>query len=144
MPVHEHDPAIQRHDRRADAERAQEQAERERERLISELEAALENVKTLRGLLPICAHCKRIRDDKGEWTQVEQYVRARTDAQFSHGICPDCLEKMYPGFTKRNKKDRSHSRHTQQPHHEGGNHRPSPYTAPEWRNKSANACASNR
>lgn len=63
------------------------------------LEAALASVRTLQGLLPICAHCKRIRDDKGEWTQVEQFVRARTDAQFSHGICPECMAAHYPRVT---------------------------------------------
>jgi hypothetical protein len=62
----------------------------------ADLEAALASVKTLQGLLPICAHCKRIRDDKGEWTHVEQYVRARTDARFSHGICPECVAEHYP------------------------------------------------
>jgi|WetSurMetagenome_2_1015567.scaffolds.fasta_scaffold481096_1 PAS domain S-box-containing protein len=74
-------------------------AERERERLISELEAALENVNTLRGLLPICAHCKKIRDDKGYWRQVESYIEERSLAEFSHGICPECAKKHF-GFEK--------------------------------------------
>lgn len=63
----------------------------EKARLVTELEAALDNVKTLRGLIPICAHCKKVRNDKGYWEQVETYVRHRTDARFSHGICPDCM-----------------------------------------------------
>jgi hypothetical protein len=56
----------------------------------------LENVKTLHGLLPICAWCKRIRDDQGYWSQVEAYVHAHMGADFTHGICPDCFEKMRP------------------------------------------------
>ena len=63
----------------------------EKARLVTDLETALENVKTLRGLIPICAHCKKVRNDKGYWEQVETYVRLRTEARFSHGICPDCL-----------------------------------------------------
>ena len=57
---------------------------------------ALEQVKTLRGLVPICAWCKRIRDDQGYWSQVEACVSAHTRAGFSHGICPECLEKQRP------------------------------------------------
>jgi PAS domain S-box-containing protein len=70
-------------------------AEEERERMIDELKEALANVKTLRGLIPICASCKKIRDDKGFWSQVEVYVRDRSEAEFSHGICPDCMKKLY-------------------------------------------------
>jgi hypothetical protein len=54
----------------------------------------LANVKTLHGLLPICASCKKIRDDHGYWTQLESYLRQHTDAQFTHGICPDCETQM--------------------------------------------------
>jgi hypothetical protein len=61
-----------------------------------ELEATLASVKTLSGLIPICASCKKIRDDKGYWQQVEEYVSAHSTADFSHGICPDCMKKMYP------------------------------------------------
>jgi len=71
-------------------------AERERERLIGELKAALLKVKTLSGLLPICAACKKIRDDKGYWNQIETYIRDHSDAKFSHGICPECAQKLYP------------------------------------------------
>lgn len=70
--------------------------ERERERLISKLQAALAEIKTLSGLLPICASCKKIRDDKGYWAQIETYIQAHSDAEFSHGICPDCFERLYP------------------------------------------------
>ncbi len=63
----------------------------EKEKLVGQLEEALENVKTLRGLIPICAHCKKVRNDNGFWEQVETYVQQRSEALFSHGICPDCL-----------------------------------------------------
>ena len=69
--------------------------------LISEkekLEEAISKIKTLSGLLPICSHCKKIRDDKGYWNQVESYIHEHTDAVFSHGICPDCAKKHYPDF----------------------------------------------
>jgi len=70
--------------------------ERERNELIKELQDALSKVKTLEGLLPICAYCKKIRDDKGYWNRIEKYIAERTDAQFSHGICKDCLKKLRP------------------------------------------------
>jgi AmiR/NasT family two-component response regulator len=63
-----------------------------------ELEEALSKVKTLRGLLPICASCKKIRDDQGYWQQVEVYVRDHSEAEFSHGLCPDCAKKLYPQY----------------------------------------------
>ena len=68
--------------------------ELEREKLIGELQVALANVRTLHGLLPICAWCKQIRNDEGYWQSVEDYIQAHSDAQFTHGICPDCLEKQ--------------------------------------------------
>jgi len=70
-------------------------------RINAELEAALAQVKTLRGLLPICAACKKIRDDQGYWHEVEAYVRAHTEAEFTHGICPECMRKLYPDYVKR-------------------------------------------
>jgi PAS domain S-box-containing protein len=70
--------------------------EEERLKLIEELTEALRNIKTLRGLLPICASCKKIRDDKGYWQKVESYISEHTNAAFTHGLCPDCLEKLYP------------------------------------------------
>ena len=66
----------------------------ERERLVSELREALANVKTLSGLIPICAWCKSIRSDTGYWQNVEEYVRAHSEAKFSHSICPSCQEKF--------------------------------------------------
>jgi len=71
--------------------------EEDRERLVLELRSALEQVKTLSGIVPICSGCKKIRDDKGYWEQVEAYVSRHTDARFSHGICPDCVKRLYPG-----------------------------------------------
>ena len=66
---------------------------------VEELRQALDQVKTLRGIVPICANCKKIRDDQGYWSEVEVYVRDHTEADFSHGICPHCMEKLYPEFT---------------------------------------------
>jgi hypothetical protein len=60
------------------------------------LQKALDEVRTLRGIVPICAYCKNIRDDKGYWSQVEQYVSEHSEAEFSHGICPECMRKNYP------------------------------------------------
>ena len=68
-------------------------------RVSARMAEALEKVKTLHGLLPICAWCKRIRDDQGYWSQVEAYVHEHTGADFTHGICPDCLEKQRPKAT---------------------------------------------
>jgi DNA-binding response OmpR family regulator len=61
---------------------------------VRELEEALASVRVLRGLLPICSYCKKVRDDRNYWQQVETYVSEHTDARFSHGICPDCYEKV--------------------------------------------------
>lgn len=65
-------------------------------RSAAALREALDNVKTLRGLLPICASCKKIRDDLGYWSQIEVYVSDHSDADFTHGICPDCMRRLYP------------------------------------------------
>lgn len=70
-------------------------AERERDRLIVELKEALSKVKILSGLLPICSHCRKIRDDKGYWNQIEAYIQKHSDATFSHSICEACAEKYY-------------------------------------------------
>ncbi len=69
--------------------------EEERERLIAELKEAMAKVRTLSGFLPICAKCKKIRDDDGYWKQIESYIREHSNAEFSHGLCPGCLENMY-------------------------------------------------
>ncbi|MBX7119316.1 MAG: PAS domain-containing protein [Gemmatimonadaceae bacterium] len=68
----------------------------EQQRLIGELQEALAQVRTLSGLLPICASCKRIRDDDGAWQTVERYIQTHTDAEFSHGVCPTCMDTLYP------------------------------------------------
>ena len=75
-------------------------AEEAKNSVIADLEKALAEIKTLKGLIPICASCKKIRDDQGFWHAVEVYIRDRTDAEFSHGICPDCARKLYPDFFK--------------------------------------------
>ncbi|MBI5020004.1 MAG: PAS domain S-box protein [Ignavibacteriales bacterium] len=72
----------------------------EKEKLISELKEAIANIKTLSGFIPICASCKKIRDDRGYWNQVEEYVMKHSDARFSHGFCPECTEKYFPGISK--------------------------------------------
>lgn len=72
------------------------EAEAKKEVLISELQKILNEVKTLRGFLPICSSCKKIRDDQGYWNQIEAYIRKHSDAEFSHGLCPDCIKKLYP------------------------------------------------
>jgi PAS domain S-box-containing protein len=72
------------------------QAEKQRDKLIAELQKALSEVKTLRGFLPICSYCKKIRDDKGYWSQIESYIHKHSDAEFSHGICPECAKKYFP------------------------------------------------
>ncbi len=83
------------------AEEERKKAEEERERLITELQDALADVKLLSGLVPICANCKKIRDDQGYWTQIESYIQDRSDAKFSHSICPDCAKKLYPDYIKK-------------------------------------------
>ena len=74
--------------------------EQEKNRLIRELQDALAEIKTLRGIVPICSHCKRIRDDQGAWKQMEVYISEHTDAEFSHGLCNDCLKTYYSAYTK--------------------------------------------
>ena len=76
------------------------QIEKERENLISDLQKALAKVKTLSGLLPICSSCKKIRDDKGYWNQIETYIHEHSGADFSHGICPECAQQLYPEVHK--------------------------------------------
>lgn len=71
-------------------------AEQEREKLINELQEALKEIKTLRGIIPICSNCKNIRNDEGAWDRLEKYISEKSNAEFSHGICPDCVKKLYP------------------------------------------------
>lgn len=68
----------------------------EQKKLITRLQKALKEIKTLSGLLPICSHCKKVRDDDGYWRGVEHYIADHSEAQFSHGICPDCMRQYYP------------------------------------------------
>jgi YesN/AraC family two-component response regulator len=72
----------------------------DREKLIKDLQDALAKVKLLSGFLPICASCKKIRDDKGYWKQIEAYICEHSEAEFSHGICPDCAKKIYGNYYK--------------------------------------------
>jgi hypothetical protein len=74
----------------------QKELQHERERLIAELQDALGKVNQLEGMLPICANCRKIRDDGGYWAQIEDYLGSRTAVEFTHGICPDCLTELYP------------------------------------------------
>ena len=73
--------------------------EEEKERLISELHQALEQVKKLSGFLPICSGCKKIRDDQGYWTQIESYISEHSEAEFSHSLCPSCIKIIYPDYS---------------------------------------------
>jgi len=72
------------------------QKDKEKSEVILKLNKALDEVKTLSGFLPICASCKKIRDDKGYWNQIEAYICEHSEAQFSHGICPECAQNLYP------------------------------------------------
>ncbi|HOS97912.1 MAG TPA: PAS domain-containing protein [Deltaproteobacteria bacterium] len=74
--------------------------EEEKERLNAELREALNQIKTLSGLIPICAACKKIRDDKGYWNQLENYLEEHSDAVFSHGLCPECFQEYFPEAAK--------------------------------------------
>ena len=65
---------------------------------VRELEEAVAQIKTLSGVVPICSHCKKIRDDEGYWNQVEAFVASHTEARFTHGICPECMAKLYPEY----------------------------------------------
>ena len=73
-----------------------ETARRSREQALAELQAALEEVKRLSGLIPICAHCKKVRDDGGYWNRIESFLRQHSEAEFTHGICPDCASRYFP------------------------------------------------
>ena len=75
------------------------QMEQERESLIRELQEALLEVRRLSGLLPICISCKKIRDDRGYWSRVEEYISKHSKARFTHGYCPDCARKFREGAT---------------------------------------------
>lgn len=72
-----------------------------RQKLLMQLEHSAKEIKILRGFLPICMHCKKIRDDHGYWTQMEDYISGHSEAEFSHGICPECATKLYPQYSKK-------------------------------------------
>jgi len=78
--------------------------EDEREKLLNELISAKEKIKILKGLIPICASCKKIRNDDGYWNEVEKYMSEHSEAVFSHGICPDCMEELYPEYVESRRK----------------------------------------
>ncbi|MEN8142058.1 MAG: PAS domain-containing protein [Thermodesulfobacteriota bacterium] len=78
-----------------------EKAAADKQRLINELQEALDKVKLLSGFIPICASCKKIRNDEGYWGQVEDYIREHSEAEFSHGICPDCAKELYPDYVEK-------------------------------------------
>lgn len=86
----------QNHDQLIDELKRRLQAEKEREKLIIDLRQTIQQVKKLSGLLPICSYCKQIRDDKGYWNQIEEYLRDHSEADFSHSICPGCAKKHHP------------------------------------------------
>jgi hypothetical protein len=74
------------------------------QKLNSDLSKALKEIKQLSGLLPICASCKKIRNDSGYWNKIEEYISEHTDAKFSHSVCPECMEKLYPSIAEMRKK----------------------------------------
>jgi len=78
-------------------------AEQEKEKLFVELQQAMEKIKMLSGMLPICSSCKKVRDDKGYWNQIEAYISDHAEVEFTHSICPECAKKLYPDFYKDSK-----------------------------------------
>jgi hypothetical protein len=76
-------------------------AEKDKQHTIEQLQQALSEIKTLRGMLPMCSSCKKIRNDDGYWEHVEAYITKHTSTEFSHGICPECMEKLYPNLSKK-------------------------------------------
>lgn len=91
------------HDDLIEIHRQLEQKNTDLERLNQNLLQALAEVKTLSGLLPICVYCKKIRDDDGYWNQIESYMAKKVDVEFTHGICPDCANKFFPGVLSKSK-----------------------------------------
>lgn len=96
IDINKFNGAIEKCSRDILARKALENHRQEREKLIAELQTALEEIKTLQGILPICSFCKDIRNDEGYWERVDAYITRHTDVDFSHGICPPCLKKHYP------------------------------------------------
>jgi len=97
MQTHDLEKKVQ--ERTEDLEREimeRKKAEREKEETIDELREAMLEIKTLSGMSPICSRCKKIRDDKGYWNQIESYIREHSEADFSHSLCPECKKILYP------------------------------------------------
>jgi DNA-binding response OmpR family regulator len=105
IPNKEFIARVQAGERIKRAEDALREKERQQQTLISQLEEALAEIKTLKGCIPICATCKKIRDDEGYWEYLEAYISKHTDATFTHGICPTCFEKAKTEMKKPLKKD---------------------------------------
>jgi DNA-binding response OmpR family regulator len=105
IPNREFIARVQAGERIKRAEDALREKERQQQTLISQLEEALAEIKTLKGCIPICATCKKIRDDEGYWEYLEAYISKHTDATFTHGICPTCFEKAKAEMNKLLKKD---------------------------------------
>ena len=91
-------PSIERALKEASEKRHRKKLEKEKDELIEKLQKTINHVKKLSGLLPICAGCKKIRDDKGYWEQVEVYICNHSEATFTHGLCPGCMKKYYPDY----------------------------------------------
>jgi K+-sensing histidine kinase KdpD len=90
----------------ASLENQRRRAIRQLENANSELRNAVNEIKTLRGILPICAYCKQIRTDAGMWVQIEKYIREHSEAEFSHGVCPDCFKKHFPEIYEKKTKQK--------------------------------------
>ncbi len=88
--------AKQKHDQFVEESTRRLQAEKEKEKLIIDLKQTLAQIKKMSGLFPICSYCKQIRDDKGYWNKIEEYIRDNTEADFSHSICPECAKQHHP------------------------------------------------
>jgi len=84
------------------------QAENARAKLLSRLQKAISDINVLSGLIPICSSCKKIRDDKGYWNLLESYIEAHSAAEFSHGICPECMKKLNPNYYEKHYKKMHH------------------------------------
>jgi PAS domain-containing protein len=93
----------------------QKRVEKERLELIDDLQRALQEVETLRGLLPVCASCKRIRDDEGYWSDMEEYFSRRNHIDFSHTLCPECIQRLYPEIWQRMEHNKSRKEDTPPP-----------------------------
>ena len=82
-------------------------SDEQQQKLIDELHKALSEINTLQGILPLCSYCKKIRDEKGYWEKVDVYIHKNTDADISHGICPDCLKEHFPEQYEEIKNDKT-------------------------------------